>query len=300
MGAGFALRLGLENPIMHADRLQKQRFEIKYLVTEPLALAARDFVRSYLVSDEFCADQPNFSYAIHSVYLDSDELKFYRQTLDGEKNRIKMRVRFYDAKPESPLFLEIKRRTNNVISKQRCPITREAVPAILAGQTPESHSILLNESGHLHSLQSFLNLQTSYGAKPKAHVRYLREAWVSPADNSVRVTMDRDVRFNAQFDGRLSTDMASFISVIGSKVDMASFISVFGAKVVLEIKFTNRFPDWFKEFVRLFNLRQCSAAKYAEGVAVFGDQRLIEGARSFAGNGNAGLPVPMDALKEVA
>jgi hypothetical protein len=62
---------------------------------------------------------------------------------------------------------------------------------------------------------------------------------------------------------------------------MDNFISVFGSKVILEIKFTNRFPDWFKEFVRLFDLRQCSAAKYAQGINLFGVQRLMDKAGSF-------------------
>jgi hypothetical protein len=37
---------------------------------------------------------------------------------------------------------------------------------------------------------------------------------------------------------------------------------------VVELKFTNRFPQWFGELVRIFGLRQCGAAKYADGVAL--------------------------------
>jgi len=50
--------------------------------------------------------------------------------------------------------------------------------------------------------------------------------------------------------------------------------SVFGTRVVLELKFTGRFPDWFRELVRVFNLVQCSAAKYADGVALLGEHRF--------------------------
>ena len=44
--------------------------------------------------------------------------------------------------------------------------------------------------------------------------------------------------------------------------------------MVLELKSTNRFPDWFRELVRVFGLRQCGAAKYADGVALQGEYRL--------------------------
>jgi hypothetical protein len=52
---------------------------------------------------------------------------------------------------------------------------------------------------------------------------------------------------------------------------------VFGDNVVLELKFTNRFPDWFRELVRIFGLVQCGAAKYVDGVTVLGEQSVREG-----------------------
>lgn len=245
---------------MQTDRLQLQRFEIKYLVPESVALAARDFVRSYLAMDEFGATFPQFSYPVHSLYLDSNDLMFYRQTINGDKNRYKLRVRFYDDKPSAPVFLEIKQRTNNTISKQRCAVNREAIMQVLAGQQPEAKLIASKNPNHFFSLQSFIQMMLMSQAKPTAHVAYVREAWISQIDNSVRVTMDRSVRFETEPEPRVSTQMIKPISV-------------FGSQVVLELKFTNRFPDWFKEFVRVFNLTQCSAAKYAEGVVIFGEER---------------------------
>ena len=46
----------------------------------------------------------------------------------------------------------------------------------------------------------------------------------------------------------------------------------------LELKFTGRFPDWFKQLVRVFGLRQCSASKYADGIAIKGEHHLLPGA----------------------
>jgi hypothetical protein len=51
-------------------------------------------------------------------------------------------------------------------------------------------------------------------------------------------------------------------------------VVVFGNEVVLELKFTDRFPDWFKELVRVFGLMQCGAAKYVEGVTLIGQHRI--------------------------
>jgi hypothetical protein len=52
--------------------------------------------------------------------------------------------------------------------------------------------------------------------------------------------------------------------------ELTNPVLVFGDQVVLELKFTGRFPDWFKELVRIFGLMQCGAAKYADGVTRLG------------------------------
>ena len=54
-------------------------------------------------------------------------------------------------------------------------------------------------------------------------------------------------------------------------------VAPFGKEVILELKFTDRFPDWFGELVRVFSLVHFSAAKYAEGVAVLGEQGFHDG-----------------------
>lgn len=50
--------------------MQKQRFELKYLIGEETALLVRDFVRSYIDLDEYSVGRPNYSYPVHSLYLD--------------------------------------------------------------------------------------------------------------------------------------------------------------------------------------------------------------------------------------
>ena len=103
---------------MEKDKLQPQRFELKYLVNEDVALAMRDFVRSYLVPDEFASKSADFSYPNHSLYLDSDDLRIYWDVINGNKNRYKLRLRYYDDNPAAPVFFEIKRRSDNAILKE--------------------------------------------------------------------------------------------------------------------------------------------------------------------------------------
>jgi hypothetical protein len=245
-------------------RLQLQRFELKYLIDERITLAMRDFIGSYLELDEYGLDRPNLSYPVHSLYLDSDDLETHQLSVNGSKNRFKLRLRYYDDKPNTPVFFEVKARVDNCILKQRCGVRRDAVPLLLAGQLPEPEHLLSKEPRHLAALQRFNLLQHQLNAAPKAHNHYQREAWVSPHDNSVRVTFDRNIRIEPWFWPR-------------PVVRMMNPIRVFPEFVVLELKFTTRFPNWFKELVRRFNLMQFSSAKYSEGVILLGEHRFHNG-----------------------
>jgi hypothetical protein len=246
---------------MDQDKLQPQRFELKYLVDEDVALAMRDFVRSYLVPDEFASKCPSLSYPNHSLYLDSDDLRLYWEVVNGNKNRHKLRLRYYDDNPAAPVFFEIKRRSDSAILKERGAVRREAVSSLLAGQLPEARHLVSSSPKQLSALQHFCYLMHESGATLKTHVCYQREAWMSLADNSVRVTFDREVQVNPHFDPIITTRMQDPIMP-------------WGKQVILELKFTSRFPNWFFEMVRLFNVMQCGVAKYAEGVALLGDERL--------------------------
>jgi hypothetical protein len=250
---------------MARHEMQLSRKELKYIITDDVALAVREFVRPYLEMDEFCVGKPNLSYAIHSLYLDSDNLDLFWHTINGNKNRYKLRVRFYDDKPTTPVFFEIKRRENDAIFKQRAAVRRAAVPVLLAGQLPDPTHLFAGKPKEIVALQNFCRLMMDIGAKPKSQVSYLREAWVSPHDNSVRVTLDRDV-----------INMPKFEPVLSTHVDPLP--PVFGKKVVLELKFTGRFPNWFGEMVRIFGCTQCGAAKYAMGIELNGKERFLSGA----------------------
>lgn len=241
------------------DRIQSQRFELKYIIEEGAALGIRDFVAGYLQLDHYASRSPGRSYPVRSVYLDSSDLKLYLGTINGDKNRFKLRFRFYDEGPDSPVFCEIKQRRDNTIFKERCAVRREAVRTLLAGYLPESREVISREPKHFAALEHFFWLTDRLQARARTSVCYRREAWVDPRDNSVRVTLDRGIATEPNPGANLA-------------MRLANGLPVFGDKVVLELKFTGRFPDWFGHLVRVFGLTQCGAAKYADGVTRLGPQ----------------------------
>lgn len=239
---------------MTPDRLQRQRFEYKYIIDEHQARAIRPHLNAQLELDENGVGLKENSYPVHSLYLDSGILDTFWSTINGDKNRYKLRIRFYNNSPDSPVFLEIKRRMNNCILKQRGGVWKAAVPWLLAGHLPGPGDLVRNDIRSINAIHNFLRLVESLKAKPLAHVAYLREAYVDPVSDNVRVTLDRQVRTELRREATFSTEMKDPSLP-------------FGDQVILELKFTDRFPNWCRDLVEHFGLVQCGAAKYCEGLA---------------------------------
>ena len=242
--------------------LQPSRFEFKYIIDEQCAADVRDFVQSYLEPDEFADPDQGNSYRISSLYLDNSELFLYNQTVVGEKNRFKLRIRFYDNNPDGPAFLEIKRRVTDVILKQRARVTREGVFHLLGGDGPDQ-SWLMGHNGDARAgkaLLNFCNLSDSLGAAGSIYVSYRREAYVLPQSNSIRVTFDRQLLSSPYEQGT-----SLLLPTQGASPEVGN-----GDKVILELKFTDRFPEWMGELVQAFNLHRTSVPKYVHCIDTMG------------------------------
>lgn len=228
---------------MISTDLQHSRYEMKYLIDERCADDVRRTVRIHLQPDKY-APAPGAPYAVHSLYLDDDQMSLCNATLDGLPKRFKLRMRWYDN--EGPIFCEVKSRIDRVIRKDRAKISRKAAIRIAAGASPSLADLA---GGSSTEFQRFAALRDRTDAIGRIIVSYDREAWVTEQDNSSRVTFDR----------RLSGSRYS----LGS--DLRSAARPFYARmggVILELKFTGRFPLWMAEMVRDLNLVRVPVPKY--------------------------------------
>jgi hypothetical protein len=138
--------------------------------------------------------------------------------------------------------------------KERGAVRKSAVRWLLAGHMPErKHMLNPNDHEAFVAVQRFCNLMLQLSARPKMHVAYLREAYENAGDNNVRVTMDRRVE---------SRPSARPVLIARSSKPHL----VFGKTVILELKFTARYPNWFRVLVETFDCMQMGAAKYSEGI----------------------------------
>ncbi len=234
--------------------LQASRFEYKFVIPEERALGIRDFLRAHLEPDDYILTNPDHFYRVNSLYLDSPNRILYRQTAEGLKNRFKLRIRFYDGDPESPAFMEVKRRISGVIRKQRAVIDRAAVRSLLEGNWPDQSQLIddFKNGQPAAALQDFREGYESVGAGPSIYVCYQREAYVSPDSNHIRVTFDRQL-----LGSPFHWDTFFIPPATGDHPATGN-----GDAVILELKFTDRFPTWMQDLVQAFGLQRRSVPKY--------------------------------------
>jgi hypothetical protein len=245
--------------MVYQHRFQTSRYELKYIIDERRAGDVRDYIRSYLVPDEHADPAAGNSYPVHSLYLDSPALMLFRSTMDGLKNRFKLRIRFYDDDPVHPVFLEIKRRLSEVICKERACVRRDAVKSLLRGIPPGAASLASwdDRSRGAAAMQTFYMTSLRIAARACVYISYQREAYVSRDSDQIRVTFDRRITV-ARHAGKpiIAVPKATL------PVDIPG--------VVLEMKFTDRYPNWMRELVHAFDLVRSPSAKYVAGIRAIG------------------------------
>jgi hypothetical protein len=224
------------------------RYELKYRISESRARAIAEYIRPYLHPDRYAKLRPRYEYPITSLYLDSDNFRLARETLEGKRNRFKLRVRGYSDNQDSPCFFEIKRRISNVIVKSRARVKYDDVPRVLEeGYIPKDYET--DEA----ALRQFVLYMNYIQAHPMVLVRYMRQAFEGDSDNRVRVTFDRQLAYNSTREPRVRLNGTGWQRL---RLDF----------VVLEIKFTAKYPVWLSNMVKVFDLKQGAMSKYASSI----------------------------------
>jgi len=245
-------RIGLsisKRPHVRLGHIARCRYEMKYNISEAKANAIERFIKPYLHLDHYCKLQPSGAYPVVTLYLDSQNLHLCRQTLEGNKNRLKLRIRSYTDDLSYPRFFEIKRRMNVIIIKSRARVKHQDMATLLSRLSLPTQDYSADEE----TLKQFLLYTKSLNAGPVMRVRYVRRAYEDDSESRVRVTLDRELGYNV---GR-----ALEVTFGGRNWQRHSLNGV-----ILEIKFTARYPAWLGQMVRCFDLQQRSISKYVTSV----------------------------------
>ena len=116
--------------------LQKfSRYEFKYLVEKSVAIRIRQEIAHFMSEDPFTGGKSENVYYVRSLYFENKHFHNFYEKIDGVKNRNKYRLRTYSPFLfGSDVFLELKNRNNNRVSKVRESIQLEDLEPLLCCQ----------------------------------------------------------------------------------------------------------------------------------------------------------------------
>ncbi len=233
---------------LSARRDIPSRFECKYLLPREYVPELQMMIRPFVEPDRFAKAWPDNRYPVGSLYLDTPDFFLYSQTDNGEKNRFKLRIRAYDDDPSTPVFFEVKKRMNGVVSKWRMAVRRDMAARFLEGR-------ILSDGPRdpAPDLGEFRLNVGRIGAGPVCRVRYQREAYEAKGGEPTRITFDSDLHYNLTTDGNLALNGARW-----ERVPMDA--------IILEVKFTERFPTWIQDIVDSLDLQRTSVPKYGMSI----------------------------------
>lgn len=218
----------------------KYRHELKYHIRTGDYLILRQRLGAVMHHDPHVG--ADGCYQIRSIYFDNYDDKAVREKENGNPQREKFRIRYYN-EDLGRMSLEKKIKHNDLCMKVDAPITEEACRRILAGDTD-----WMIESPYSLVQEFYCKMQYQQ-LRPRVLVSYTREPFVYEPGN-VRITFDYDVR-TSLFSQDLLTDDLHDIDAVSEP-----------GMMIMEVKYDAFLPDVIRDILQTGWLRQDSFSKY--------------------------------------
>ena len=169
-----------------------ERFEFKYQIPLDLVEGIVPEILKYMDWDPFAENLPDQAYKVSSLYYDSAGLDCYYQKLAGLEYRKKFRLRFYEPviRPETLIFLELKRKDDAVVVKDRLALPYQQCCDILLDMRNIPRLIAPDQK---KALDEFIWAVRYNGMRPQVLVSYRRKPLVGKIDPQFRVTIDYQI-----------------------------------------------------------------------------------------------------------
>lgn len=221
-----------------------KRYELKYMLT----LAQKEKLLAAM--SPFMALDKYGRTTIRNLYYDTEQYLLVRRSIDKPVYKEKLRIRSYSlAQPDSPVFVELKKKFDGVVYKRRISLSERQAMAWTARDIPCPKQRQISRE-----IDYFLDYYETLA--PAVFLSYEREAYYSLDGSDFRVTFDDTILCRR-------TDMSLCSPVYGTSLLPEGM-------VLMEIKCSGGIPLWMTQVLTRERIYKTSFSKY--GTAY---QRLI-------------------------
>ena len=211
-----------------------KRNEVKYLLDREQRARFERLIEGRLTADAYGPS------TVRNVYFDTPTLLLARRSAEHPVYKEKIRARCYGAPAAGDqIFVELKKKYRGVVYKRRAELAPDRAVELLCG------------CGHPRTQ---IEREIDFAARryeglgPRVFLAYDREAFLSPEDGSLRVTLDARVRAR--------TDRLTLSGEDDGALLLAPGVSV------LEVKCLEGMPLWLVSFLSEEGLRKTRVSKY--------------------------------------
>lgn len=216
-----------------------QRIETKYILDRATLALLEAEMQPYLIPDDYATS------TISNVYFDNDDFQMIQDSIAKKGGREKLRMRTYVEEPtdDSQVFLEIKKKCDEVGFKYRLVSNLTSVVNYiengLANQTISDERV----KTEVEELQEYY-----VDLKPKMVISYERYSMKGLEDKKVRVTVDSNIRYR-DYDVDLTSGRYGLPLLEEGQV-------------IMEIKISGQYPQWLADILTKYRLEDQSFSKY--------------------------------------
>lgn len=229
------------------DKNDNWRFEYKYRLTYQQYLCVRSAVLPFMKKDRYTLAGQGGRYPVRSLYFDTDDLSNYEEKINGDCDRVKLRIRSYSKTPQkgATLRVELKARKGMAMEKYSTWIDYRTYQQFMStGHWPPQADAVLDE------FERYVYLKAQ---QPKIIVEYQREGYLSRGREELRITFDHKV-----YSARASSLFP----------DHLFFRPHYPGYIVMEIKCDKQQPHWLRALVQDQALSLVPNSKYSQGIEV--------------------------------
>ena len=213
-----------------------KRYELKYLLTPTQKNKILEAMSPYMALDKYGRS------CIRNIYLDTDNYRLIRRSIEKPVYKEKLRIRSYSrADSESTVFVELKKKFEKVVYKRRLPLSESDAMAWVCRERPCPTSTQISRE-----IDYFIDF---YGKlKPTVFLSYEREAYYDVSSSDCRVTYDENVLCR-------KTDLSLCSDVFGTPI-------LPEGTVLMELKCSGGIPLWMQRVLSSEKIYKTSFSKY--------------------------------------
>lgn len=212
------------------------RYELKYLLSSQQKQRVLEAMEDFMEPDRYGRT------TIRNLYFDTDHYRLIRRSLDKPAYKEKLRLRSYGpAGPDSAVFVELKKKYEEVVYKRRVSLPqRQAMDWLLGQEKCPLDTQIAREVNY------FLDFYQTL--RPAVFLSYERQAFFAKDGSDFRVTFDENILCRQE-------SVSLEAPVYGTPI-------LPEGKCLMEIKCSGGIPLWMTQVLSREKIFKSSFSKY--------------------------------------